>query len=126
MAKIVIIDDSISVRAQVRDVLEKAGHEVIESENGDNGFEKLTELVAIDLVITDFNMPGLDGISMLEKVKQTKGSLEFPVFMLTTETGERLKAAGKKVGVMAWITKPFATEKLLAAVGKVLAMRKAL
>lgn len=125
MANIVIIDDSISVRSQVREVLEAAGHAVIECDDGDHGYEKLLELKTPDLVITDFNMPGLDGITMLEKVRNALGGLNFPIFMLTTETSDRLKSAGKQVGVMAWITKPFATEKLLGAVNKVLAMKKA-
>lgn len=124
MANIVIIDDSISVRTQVREVLEKGGHFVIECDNGDHGFEKLIELKTLDLVITDYNMPGLDGITMLEKVKKNRGNLDFPIFMLTTETSDRLKTAGKLVGVMAWITKPFATEKLLTAVNKVLSMKR--
>jgi two-component system chemotaxis response regulator CheY len=126
MANIVIIDDSVSVRAQVRQVLESAGHTVIECDNGDHGFEKLVELKTPDLVITDYNMPGLDGISMLERVKETvRESYKYPIFMLTTETSERLKTAGKQAGVMAWINKPFSTDKMLAAVNKVLAMKKA-
>jgi two-component system chemotaxis response regulator CheY len=125
MANILIIDDSISVRIQVRRVLESAGHTVIECENGELGLEKIVALKNPDLVITDYNMPGLDGISMLEKVKSSIGDISFPIFMLTTETSERLKNAGKEVGVMAWINKPFSTEKMLAAVNKVLNLKKA-
>ncbi|MEK6774664.1 MAG: hypothetical protein AABY64_12025 [Bdellovibrionota bacterium] len=67
----------------------------------------------------------LDGIQMLTKIKASLGGVPFPVFMLTTETSANLKSAGKEVGVMAWINKPFAADKLLGAITKVLEMKKA-
>lgn len=125
MATIVIVDDSPSVRTHVKQALEGAGHKVIEGENGTDGLEKIVATKTPDLVISDYNMPGLDGVAMLTKVKEALGVGKFPIFMLTTETSDKLKAAGKEVGVLAWINKPFAPEKLLAAVDKVLAMKKA-
>ncbi len=125
MATIIIVDDSEAIRTHLRQVLEAAGHKVIEAEDGTQGLAKILELKTPDLVISDYNMPGLDGVAMLTKVKEALGSGKFPIFMLTTETGEQLKAAGKAVGVNAWISKPFVPEKIVAGVEKILSMKKA-
>jgi two-component system chemotaxis response regulator CheY len=125
MATIIVIDDSATVRTQVKQCLESAGHKVIEADCGADGLAKIVAAKTPDLVITDYNMPGLDGIAMLSKVKEQMGATKFPIFMLTTETSDALKAAGKEVGVMAWINKPFVPEKLLGAISKVLAMKAA-
>lgn len=119
MAKIAIVDDSPAIRTELKKALEGAGHSVVEGENGTDGLAKITGDKEIKLIITDYNMPGLDGIKMLEKIKETMGSMPVPVFMLTTETSDTLKAAGKQVGVIAWINKPFVADKLLGAIGKV-------
>lgn len=110
----------------MKQALEHAGYKVIEGENGNDGLEKILELQNPDLVISDYNMPGLDGVAMLAKVKEKLGSGRFPIFMLTTETNEKLKAAGREVGVLAWINKPFAADKLVSAIDKVLGSRKKL
>lgn len=125
MAKILIIDDSLSVRNQLGGVLRKAGHEVVEAIDGEDGLEKLVNTPDLDLVFTDYFMPGHDGISMLIKAKEKLGGFKFPVFMLTTDTSEKLKATGKQIGVVAWIVKPFIEDKILMAITKVLAAKKA-
>ncbi len=125
MATIVVVDDSSVIRVQLKQTLEAAGYKVEEAENGEDGLAKVLALKNPDLVITDYNMPGLDGIQMLTKIKASLGGVPFPVFMLTTETSANLKAAGKEVGVMAWINKPFTADKLLGAITKVLEMKKA-
>src|SRR5688572_29939849 len=125
MATIIIVDDSAAIRSHLKQVLEGAGHKVIEAADGAEGLAKITELKNPDLVISDYNMPGLDGVTMLGKVKDALGAGKFPIFMLTTETGEQLKAAGKAVGVTAWINKPFVPEKILAGIDKILSMKKA-
>lgn len=125
MAKIIIIDDSLSVRNHLGEVLRKAGHTVVEAVDGNDGLAKITGTDGIDLVISDYNMPGYDGVSMLVRAKEKLGEWKFPIFMLTTETSDKLKAAGKQVGVIAWIIKPFVEEKLMQAITKVLAARKA-
>jgi len=119
MATVIIIDDSAAVRDQLRDALQNGGHTVIEAENGNDGLTKIVAAKTPDLVITDYNMPGLDGIAMLMKVKEQLSGSKFPIFMLTTETSEKLQAVGKEAGVIAWINKPFDPAKLLAAVNKV-------
>ncbi len=123
MAKIVIVDDSETVRGQLKQVLEEAGHTVIEGVNGTDGYNKIIEDGIPDLVISDYNMPGADGLLMLEKVKEKMGVGAFPIFMLTTETSESLKAAGKLVGITAWINKPFDSTKLIAGVTKILSKK---
>jgi two-component system chemotaxis response regulator CheY len=124
MAKIVIVDDSETVRSQLKQALEAAGHTVIEGVNGNDGYDKIIEVGKPDLVISDYNMPGADGLSMLTKVKDKLGLGVFPIFMLTTETSDNLKSAGKLIGITAWINKPFESAKLVAGVAKVLASRK--
>lgn len=119
MAKVLIIDDSQSVRSHLKEVLIGAGHQVIEAVDGNDGLVKLTSTSGLDVVISDYNMPGYDGVTMLGKAREKLGaSAKFPVIMLTTETSEQLKVAGKQVGVVAWIVKPFVPEKLLMAVSK--------
>lgn len=119
MAKIIIIDDSSSVRTQLGEVLRGAGHTVIEAVDGMEGYEKIVENQPCDLIISDYNMPGEDGISMLQRVGEDLPGVKLPIFMLTTETSESLKVEGKTVGVIAWIVKPFVAEKLLLAVKKI-------
>ncbi len=124
MAHILIIDDSLSVRNHLGEVLRKAGHRVTEGVDGNDGLAKLTQQTDVDLVISDYKMPGHDGINMLERAWAVMGPFKFPVFMLTTETSEKLKNAGRQVGVIAWIIKPFVEEKLLNAIGRALEAKK--
>lgn len=85
----------------------------------------LTAKTPIDLVISDYKMPGYDGLVMLEHAsKALGGKFPFPVFMLTTETSEKLKDDGKKVGIIAWIIKPFDETKLLNAIQRALTAKK--
>jgi len=121
MALVMVVDDSEAVRAQLKAALEAAGFQVAEAGDGNDGFSKITGSSGVSLIISDYNMPGMDGITMLTKVKEKMGKLPCPVFVLTTETSETLKANGKAVGVLAWITKPFVPTKLVEAVKKVTA-----
>jgi two-component system, chemotaxis family, chemotaxis protein CheY len=120
MATIVIVDDSAAIREHVKTALEGKGHKVIEGNDGLDGLEKIKAAKKPDLVISDINMPGMDGIAMLGKVKEVLGGISFPIFILTTETSDTLKSSGKALGVTAWINKPCDAAKLVAAVDKVL------
>jgi len=124
MAHILIIDDSLSVRNHLCEVLRRAGHRVTEGVDGNDGLLKITQQTDVDLVISDYKMPGHDGINMLERAWSTTGPFKFPVFMLTTETSEKLKNAGRQVGIIAWIIKPFVEEKLLNAITRALEAKK--
>lgn len=119
MAKIIIIDDSETLRSQVRKALESAGHQIVEAVDGLDGFAKITENTDAKLVLCDVNMPNMDGLSMCQKVSKTPSLKAPPIFMLTTEANPEMKAKGKEAGVLAWITKPFDEKKLLSAVEKI-------
>ncbi len=123
MAKILIIDDSKSVRTDLRGALEASGHEVIEAEDGKSGLDAILANRELALVISDLHMPGFDGIEMLKKARAAMPVWNFKVFMLTTDTSEQLKAEGKAIGITAWAIKPFDRTRLMGAVDKILALK---
>jgi two-component system chemotaxis response regulator CheY len=124
MPKILVVDDSDSLREQVKKSLEQANHTVIEGADGILGYEALRAHPDIDLVISDINMPNLDGLAMCEKIRNDPNlGTKYPIFMMTTESNPDLKARGKTLGILAWVTKPFDHSKLLLAIEKVLAKK---
>lgn len=120
MAKILVIDDSEAIRLAVRKDLELEGHEVSEADNGMAGLEILKKNHDYQLIISDYNMPKLDGISMCKKIHEDPEINTIPIFLLTTASTIRLKTIGKEAGVTAWIIKPHDTSKLINAVRKVI------
>lgn len=122
MAKILIVDDSESLRIQLKKALQAKGHTVCEGHDGKHGLEVLKANTDTKLIICDVNMPNMDGITMCSKVKEDSSISNIPIFMLTTESNAELKEKGKKVGVKAWVTKPFDEAKLLDGVAKILSM----
>jgi two-component system chemotaxis response regulator CheY len=118
MAKtIMVVDDSISIRQVVGIALRQAGYEVLEAIDGKDALAKLTGQ-KVNLIISDVNMPNMDGISFVRELK-TRPAYKFtPVLMLTTESQEDKKEQGKAAGARAWMVKPFKPEALLAAVQK--------
>ena len=125
MAKILIVDDSEMFREELREALEKGGHEVVDAYDGLNGLSVAKEQTGLDIVITDFNMPEVNGLQMVEELKKLEAFQTTPIFVLTTETSPELKNQAKKAGVMAWILKPFVPEKLLMGIDKVMKMKNA-
>lgn len=125
MAKILIVDDSDVLRLELCGILTSGGHEVVQAINGADGAQQAVANTDLELIITDLNMPELDGISMCKRIREHPALKTKPIFMLTTESSADLKAAGKEAGVMLWIVKPFNGEKVLGAITKVLAMAKA-
>lgn len=119
MAKILIVDDSETLRSQLKKHLEEGGHKVIEAYDGINGLEVLGANKDVQLILADVNMPRMDGLVMCEKVHEMPEFGKVPIFMLTTESNPEMKTKGKASGVIAWITKPYVVAKLLAAVDKV-------
>lgn len=118
MAKtIMVVDDSASIRQVVGIALRQAGYDVIEGNDGADALLKLTGQ-KVNLIISDVNMPNMDGISFVRELK-TRAAYKFtPVMMLTTESQQEKKAQGQAAGARAWMVKPFKPEALLAAVQK--------
>jgi two-component system chemotaxis response regulator CheY len=118
MAKtIMIVDDSASMRQVVSIALKGEGYEVIEGRDGADALAKLTGQ-KVHLIISDVNMPNMDGITFLKAVKQMPAYKFTPIIMLTTESGADKKAEGQAAGAKAWMVKPFKPEMLLGAVQK--------
>ncbi len=119
MAKtIMTVDDSASVRQMVSFTLKSEGHSVIEAVDGKDALGKLKG--PVDMIITDLNMPNMDGIELIKQVRAQSAYKFIPIIMLTTESQAEKKQDGKAAGATGWIVKPFKPEQLLAVVKKVL------
>lgn len=116
--KILIIDDSATVRQQVGLALSQAGFDIVEAVDGVDGYEKINSVADIAVVICDINMPRMDGLTMLERVRERAIHATLPVLMLTTEGQAELVSRAKKAGAKGWIVKPFKADLLVAAVKK--------
>lgn len=120
MAKtILVVDDSASIRQIVSIVLQGAGYHVIESCDGRDALNKLDGR-KIDLIISDINMPRMDGFTFVREVKQLVDYQLIPIILLTTESQEAKKQEGRAAGAKAWVVKPFKPENMLQTVGKLL------
>ncbi|HEY4221162.1 MAG TPA: response regulator [Myxococcota bacterium] len=111
--KILVVDDSATVRLQVRGALLRAGYEVLEAVDGVDAYAQLQASTDIAAVVCDVNMPRMDGIELLEKVKAGP-----PTLMLTTEGEPALVARAKLAGAKGWLVKPFKSDVLVAALGR--------
>ena len=121
MAKtILIVDDSASLRQVVNIALTSAGYDVIEACDGVDALGKLDGR-KIHLIISDVNMPNMDGITLVKEVKQKADYKFTPIIMLTTESQEDKKAQGQAAGARAWVVKPFQPAQMLNAVSKLIA-----
>lgn len=116
---ILTVDDSTSIRQLVRFTLEQSGYHVIEASDGQEALGELKQN-AVDLVLTDLNMPNVDGIELIRQIRADSGLKFLPIVMLTTESQEKKKQEGKAAGATAWIVKPFKPEQLVAVVKKIL------
>ena len=118
MAKtIMVVDDSASLRQVVGIALKGAGYDVIEGGDGSQALQQLKGQ-RVHLIISDVNMPNMDGISFVKAVKQMPAYKFTPIVMLTTESADEKKRAGQEAGAKAWMTKPFRPEQLLGVVQK--------
>ncbi len=119
--RIMTVDDSASVRMMVSFSLKQAGYEVVEAHDGMDALDKINdESETIHMVIADINMPGIDGIELIGKLRADPRHKFIPIIMLTTESQESMKQKGRKAGATGWIVKPFKPEQLLAVVKRVL------
>jgi two-component system chemotaxis response regulator CheY len=116
---ILIVDDSESIRLVVSLGLKEAGYNVVAGINGQDGL-RLLEENKVDLIISDLNMPIMDGITFLKEVRKHDRYKFLPLLILTTESQESKKIEAKQAGATGWIIKPFVKEKLLAVVKKVI------
>jgi len=117
--KILTVDDSASIRQMVSFTLKQAGYEVVEAEDGQDGLNK-AKSESVDLIITDLNMPNMNGIELIRNLRQV-GNYKFtPILMLTTESDDAKKSDGKQAGATGWIVKPFNPEQLLKVIARVL------
>lgn len=120
MAKTILtVDDSTSIRQMVGFTLKQAGYNVQEADDGKTGLAKAQSIQA-DLIITDLNMPHMNGIDMITAIRQLPAYKFTPILMLTTEADDTKKQAGRTAGATGWIVKPFNPEQLLKVVQKVL------
>lgn len=117
-ATILTVDDSKSIRQMVSFTLQQAGYEVLEAVDGQEALGKLSSQVK--LVLSDLNMPNLDGIGLIKQIRANPAYKFLPVIMLTTESQDGKKQEGKAAGATGWIVKPFNPDQLLAVVKKVL------
>lgn len=120
MAKILAVDDSASMRQMVSFTLKGAGHDVLEASDGDEALKIAQGETGIDLVISDINMPKMDGISLIKELRALANYKFTPILMLTTESSGEKKSEGKSAGATGWIVKPFNPDQLIATIGKVL------
>jgi two-component system chemotaxis response regulator CheY len=119
MAKtILIVDDSSSLRTVVKIALTRAGYEVLEAGDGKEALSQLDKAGKVNLIVSDVNMPNMDGITFVTEVKKHPRHRFTPVVMLTTEGQDAKKEQGRAAGAKAWITKPFNPPQLLDAVSK--------
>jgi two-component system chemotaxis response regulator CheY len=121
MAKtILIVDDSSSLRTVVKLALTRAGYDVLEAGDGKEGLAQLEKADKVNLIVSDVNMPNMDGIEFVTEIKKHPRHKFTPVVMLTTEGQDDRKALGKAAGAKAWIVKPFNPPQLLDAVSKLI------
>lgn len=117
-----IVDDSASMRQLIAFTIKDAGYDVLLAENGRDALEKMSR-VTIDMVITDLNMPEMDGITFIRELRGKADYKFVPIVMLTTESQEAKKQEGRAAGASGWIVKPFSPSQLMDVVKKFLKER---
>ncbi len=116
---VLAVDDSSSIRLMVAFSLEQAGYDVVHAVNGEDGLAKAKEQ-SVDLVLTDHNMPVMDGLTLIKRLRELAAYQSVPILMLTTEYSDQMKEAGKNAGANGWLVKPFDPDRLIAVVQTVL------
>ena len=121
MARILIVEDSVSVRVSLKNILTPLGHEVVEATSGEDALDKLAESSNFDIIISDINMPDMDGITFIKHQKENEKYRDIPTIMCTTEPDPNVAIEAKKLGVIkAWITKPVRPEVLITFVNRLI------
>ena len=117
---VLVVDDSVSMRQMVSFTLAGAGYEVVEAGDGKEAVDKLNGGAKPNLVITDLNMPNMDGIALIKAIRGMAPHKFTPILMLTTESSDAKKKEGQGAGATGWVVKPFNPEQMLATIKKVL------
>ena len=120
MTAILTVDDSASIRQAIKIALSGEGYAVTEAVNGQDGLDK-GAAGGFDLIVTDLNMPVMDGLTMIRELRKRPAGAGVPILFLTTESDAEIKAQAKAAGATGWLTKPFDPEQLIRIVKKVLA-----
>ena len=118
MARILAVDDSASMRQMVGLTLKSAGHEVVSAADGDEALKLAQSGSPVDLVITDVNMPNMDGITLVRELRQLPNYDPVALIVLSTEASPELKQKGREAGATGWMAKPFDPQRMLDIVGK--------
>ena len=119
--RILIVEDSAMVRITVKRTLLSVDFGVEEAKDGQEGLDKAIQSdPPFDLILTDLNMPNMDGLTMIQKLRETQSYADTPIVMLTTESGEEKKSIGHNSGISAWLVKPFEPDALIETVGGML------
>lgn len=117
--KILVVDDSATIRRKVTALLESSGFTVVQARDGQDGLEKVTR-EQMDMLIVDVNMPVMNGFQLIDAVRSLRDYGDTPIFMLTNESTRAVMVRGREAGATAWIIKPFDGAKLLAGISRVL------
>lgn len=117
---VLVVDDSSTMRQMVAYTLTNAGYEVLEAGNGKEAVAKINGGAKPALVVTDLNMPEMDGITLIQEIRKMAAFKFTPILMLTTESADDKKKAGQAAGATGWIVKPFNPEQMLKVIQKVL------
>ncbi len=120
MKKVFMVDDSATLLMSMRSIASKAGYDVDTAESGEAAMEKLNGGYVPDLIITDLNMPGMNGIELIGLIKKMAAFRFKPVLMLTTESQQAVRVEAKAAGAMGWLVKPVQAGQFLAVLKKVL------
>ena len=118
-ASILTVDDSASMRQMLGFILKSAGYEVVQAANSEEALNCANER-AFDMILTDQNMPGGDGLSLVQALRALPAYSRTPIIMLTTESSDEIKSMGKAAGATGWMVKPFDPNRLLEIVGKLI------
>lgn len=120
MAKILVVDDSEMARQEVLGLLSGDGHEVIQASHGREGLEKFLATAGLSLIVSDINMPIMDGLSMLEEIAKAAPGHKVPAVIVSSDANVEQKDRGRKVGVLAWVLKPINGKAFISGVQAIL------
>ena len=112
-----VVDDSPTIRQMIKTTMESMGFECVSAQDGEKALKILGERT-VDIIVTDINMPNMDGIQLIKELRGSRNAKFTPILVITTESGDSTKQAGKAAGASGWIVKPFKPESLQAAVTK--------